>query len=169
MPVAFNPLFRETNISSLCCKSCQSEPKGISSVAVHDHQGIDDISLGFAHLLALGIPDKGVNVNLTEWHLFHEMQPHHHHSCHPEKKNIETGNQNRSGVKALELSCLLRPSHGGEWPESGTEPGIQHIALLNQVFATTATAFFRLLHGNNDFVAILTVPCGNAVSPPDLT
>ena len=34
-----------------------------------------------------------MKIDITECDIYHKVQPHHHHTCHPEKKDIETGYQ----------------------------------------------------------------------------
>ena len=57
---------------------------------VHDHQGIDHITLALAHLFPFRIPDEGMDIYILKWDIPHEMNAHHHHSGHPEKEDVKS-------------------------------------------------------------------------------
>ena len=47
--------------------------------------------------LPLGIAHQGVDVDVLEGDLVHEVQPHHHHAGHPEEEDVEAGHQQAVG------------------------------------------------------------------------
>ena len=74
-----------------------------------------------------------MDVDLPEGDLIHEVKPHHHHPGHPEKEDVEGGDQDGRGVKELELRGLGGPAQGGEGPQGRREPGVQDVGFLDQV------------------------------------
>ena len=70
-----------------------------------------------------------MNVDIFEGDVSHKLQTHHHHPGYPEEEDVKTCHQHGGGIELLELFRLFRPSHGGERPEGGAEPGIQDIGL----------------------------------------
>jgi len=114
------------------------------------------------------IPHQRVNIDICKGYILHKMDTHHHHPGHPEKEDIKARYEDRCGIKCFQEGRLFRPSHGGEGPESRTEPGIQNVGFPDQVLAVTSRAGFRSLHGNHDLLALLTGPRRNLVTPPDL-
>jgi hypothetical protein len=129
--VPLDPLLGEANVSSLGGEGSQGKAEGIGAVAVHDDERIDDVPPRLTHLLPFCIPDEGMNVHFPERHRPHDVEAHHHHTGNPKKENVEGGDEGGSGVKTLELRRLLGPSHGGEGPQGGTEPGVQDVLVLN--------------------------------------
>ena len=85
MLIALDALFRELDITPLGGKGSQGETHCVSAILFHYLQGVDDIPLGFTHLLSLFVPDKGVEIDKPKGHFPHEVDSHHHHACHPEK------------------------------------------------------------------------------------
>jgi len=60
------------------------------------------------------------------------MEAHHHHAGHPEKDDVEAGDEDRGRVEALERRGALRPSHGRERPQRRAEPGVEHVAVAER-------------------------------------
>ena len=135
--------------------------------AVDHVQGINDVPPGLGHLLALLVPDQPVDHHVSEGHVSHEAEPQHDHPGHPEEQDIEPGDQARRRIVHAQRLGLLGPAERREWPESGAEPGVQHIRLLAQRPAT-ARAARRRRPGNHRLAAGIAVPRRNPVTPPDL-
>src|SRR3990170_5780078 len=53
-------------------------------------------------------------------------------------------------------------------PESGGEPGVQHIGVLDDILGAALAAPIRVLHGHRYPLAFPAVPDGDAVAPPEL-
>ena len=66
MTVPGNSFFGEFNISSLRCKGREGKAKGIGTELIDNFQRIDHIPLGLAHLLAFGVPDQSMNVDIPK-------------------------------------------------------------------------------------------------------
>ena len=94
----------------------------------------------------------------------------HDHPGDPEEDDVEAGDQHVGRVEGLEEVGLLRPAEGGEGPQAGAEPGVQHVFVLAQGDVTQVVlgAHFRFVAADVD-VAGLVVPGRNAVAPPQLT
>ena len=113
--VAFDPAFREADVAALGGKGGEREAERIGAEFIDQFQRVDDVALGFRHLLALFVAHQGMDVDRMERHLVHEMQAHHHPGD-PEKDDVETGNQHVGRVIALKLGRFARPAEGGERP-----------------------------------------------------
>ena len=144
--------------------------QGVEGDAVDDVERIDDIALRFRHLLAVVIADQSSDVDLAKGHLAGEFQAHHDHAGDPEENDVEAGDQHRSGIVGLECLRIVGPALGGERPQRGGEPGIEHILVLAQRHRridAVRGARFRLVAGDIP-AAVRVVPGRNAMSPPEL-
>ena len=168
MPVTFDPLHRQLDVASLRGESRQGETEGIRAVIVDHQQRIDNIAAALAHLLSLRVAHQRMEINIAEWHLAHETQAHHHHARHPEEQDVETGHQTGSRIKLLKRCRLVRPAHRGEGPESRGKPGVEHVGFLLHRGRSAVLALRDIFARHRNFSAVLAMPGGNAVSPPDL-
>ena len=110
-----------------------------------------------------------MHVHLLEGHLAGELQRHHDHPSDPEENDVEPGDQHIGGVEGFQLVGLFRPAQGGEGPQRGAEPGIQHVFVLAQgAVAQVVLAAHLVLVAAHIDVAVLVVPGGNPVAPPQL-
>ena len=100
--------------------------------AVDQVQGVQAVAFGLGHLAALGVAHQAVDIYLAEGRLAGELQGHHDHAGDPEEDDVVAGHQGIRGVEALEILGLPRPAQGGKGPQSGGEPGVQHIRVLGQ-------------------------------------
>ena len=66
--VAFGAGFAEGDVGAGGGHRCEGEADGVGAVALDDIDGVDDVALGLRHLLAVGVADQGVDVDLTEGH-----------------------------------------------------------------------------------------------------
>ena len=129
VPVALHPLFGQLDVAPLGGESRQGEAERVGAVALDDLQGVDDVAVGLAHLLALVVAHQGVDVDVPEGHVAHELQAHHHHARHPEEEDVEAGHEHRGRVKGLEQ----RGRSGHPRVEKGQS------AELNQVSRTSSS------------------------------
>jgi len=118
VPIAFDPAGAEFDVAARAGAGEDREAKGIGAILFDQIQRIDDIALGFRHLLATLIPHQAMDVNVLERHLAHKFEAEHHHPSNPEKDDVEAGHQNIGGIVAIELRRLLRPAEGRERPEA---------------------------------------------------
>ncbi len=63
---------------------------------------------------------------------------------------------------------LLGPAEYGEGEQAGGEPGVEHVGFLCDGRAAALRASLRSFARDGDLAAGDAVPCGNAVSPPEL-
>ena len=97
-----------------------------------------------------------------------ELDAEHHHARHPEEEDVCAGFHHRGGIEVLQVGGLLRPAERGEWPQSGGEPGVEHVFILAQVVAAALGAFGRVFARHNGLAAVIAVPHRDAVPPPQL-
>ena len=119
-----NLRFKQRDIRIWCAGNRQGKPERIGAVGGNRLKRIDDIPLGFAHLLSLLISNEAVQIDGAERHLVQTPEPEHHHACHPKKEDIPTGDENRSRIEGVELHSFFGPPHRGERPEAGAEPHV---------------------------------------------
>ena len=98
-------------------------------------QGVHDVALGLRHLLPLLVAHQGVDVDVVERHLLHEVEAHHHHARDPEEDDVEAGDERAGRIVALQLRVLS----GQPSVENG------HSAEENQVSSTSASRLRSLL------------------------
>ena len=166
--VPLDPLLRHPDVPPLGGEGRQREAEGVRPEFVHHLQGIDAVPLRLAHLLAVLVPDEGVEVNIPEGDVLHHVEPHHHHPGDPEEEDVEAGHQQRRGIEGLERFGLLGPSQGRKGPQRGAEPGVEDILLLAQLRAAAIGAAVGILRGDDHLPAPLAGPDGDPVAPPDL-
>ncbi len=133
-----------------------------------DLQRIDDVAPGLAHLLALGVPHQGMDVDIPEGNVPHELEPHHHHPGHPEEEDVKPGHQDGGRVEDFQVLGAVRPAQGGKRPQRGAEPGIQHVGFLLHGRAAAGFASGHRLGGDDDLAAVPAEPGRDPVPPPDL-
>ena len=109
-----------------------------------------------------------MDIDSLERNILAEFQPHHDHARHPEENNIVACYKSAGRVELLQLRCLIRPAHGFKRPQSGAEPGIQHILILTEMPAAALRADIHIGTGNDGLAAVIAVPGRDAVSPPQL-
>ena len=97
-----------------------------------------------------------------------EFDAEHHHASHPEEEDIRTGLEHRGGIEIFEIFGLFGPAQRGERPQSGGEPGIQHVFILVDLVAVAVGTLGGVLARHGHFAAVIAVPHGDAVPPPEL-
>ena len=102
--------------------------------AVDDVQGVHDVALGLGHLLPLLVAHEGVDVDVVERDLLHEVEAHHHHARDPEEDDVEAGDEHAGGIEARELRASGRASPRVENGQSAEE---------NQVSRTSSSRTMR--------------------------
>ena len=136
--------------------------------AVDQVQGIQAVALGLGHLAALRITHQAVDVNLPERHFAGELERHHDHAGHPKEDDVVAGHQHVGRVEARQRLGAFRPAQGGEAPQRGGEPGLQHVLLLPERHVrrqACATAGVGLVLAHVDG-AVRAVPGRDAMAPP---
>ena len=109
MPVALDARLGQLDVAAHGGEGGQGETQGIAAVPVDHLQGVDDVARGLGHLLAVLVADEGVDVDVLEGHVVHELQAHHHHAGHPEEEDVEARDQERRRVEGRQLMRLLWP------------------------------------------------------------
>ena len=139
--------------------------------AVDDVERVDDVALGLRHLLAVVVADEAVDVDLAKRHLARELEAHHDHAGDPEEDDVEAGHQHRGRVVGLER----RASRSGQpCVENGQSAEENHVSSTssswrNATRGVDAVRGARLRLAARDVpAALLVVPGGNAVAPPEL-
>ncbi len=94
----------------------------------------------------------------------------HHHPRDPKENDVEAGDQEAGRIVTLEVGGLIGPSEGREGPQSGGEPGVEHVIVLTKLAATAFGAGLRWLFGDDwvEGFAVIAPPGGNAMAPPEL-
>jgi hypothetical protein len=113
--------------------------------------------------------DDAVQVDRVERRLARELVARHDHARDPEEEDVGAGHQHVGRIeRAQVLAVLVRPAERGERPEPGGEPGVEHVLVLPHRAAAAALARSVRLDDELRRVAVVAVPDGNAVPPPEL-
>ena len=110
-----------------------------------------------------------MNEDVPEGHILHELAGGKHHTRHPEEDDVVTRNENARREEPLEIRRFIRPAHGREGPQGRTEPRIEDIRILVNVCAAAVGARRQVRAADADFAAVVTVPGGDLMTPPELT
>ncbi len=123
----------------------------------------------------MAVAHQTVHIDRVKRYFLHEIQGHHDHSGHPEEDDVEAGDQHTAGVESpqefgdIRVVIGIGPAQGAKGPQAGREPGVQYILVLFQdslaEIVTFAHVFFAAAHVN---IALIVIPGGNAVAPPQL-
>ena len=101
--------------------------------------------------------------------LLHLLHAGEDHARDPEEDDIVARDHDGRGIPVLEVCCvLIGPAHRGEGPERGGEPCIEHILLARQVLAAALFALGGVFALDVDVAALVAVPRGDLVAPPQL-
>ena len=106
--------------------------------------------------------------DVLEGGLAHEVEAGHHHARHPEEEDVGAGDEVTGGIVEGEVLGLLGPAEGGEGPEPGGEPRVQHVGVLVDGRAAALGADGGLGGGGPLVLAVTAGVDGDAVAPPDL-
>ncbi len=162
------PLGEEAHIVARGVACNQVEAQGVGAVLLRDLQGVDAVAQGLAHLPPLVVPDQAVDEDGVEGGLSGVLTAGEDHSGHPEEDDVIAGHQHVGGVEVAKILRVVRPAQGGEGPQGGGEPGIQHVVLLLDVPAPAVAALVGVGLRDGELPARLAGPGGDAVAPPQL-
>ena len=170
----------------------EGEADGVGAEALDDVDGVDDVALGLGHLLAVGVADEAVDVDLSEGDgvgeralaavghgdVEGEVAAEHDHAGDPEEEDVEAGDEEawwgrklaRSSVicEACRLASGVGPAEGGEGEQTGGEPGVEDVGFLHDVGGVAVAAGGGVVARDGDSAAGFAVPGGDAVAPPEL-
>ena len=144
------------------------EAQGVGAVLLRHLQGVDAVAQGLGHLAALVIPHQAVDEDGVEGDLLHLLAAGEDHPGHPEEDDVIASDHNGGGIVISQVLGLFRPAQGGEGPQGGGEPGIQHILIPGQMGAAALFALGGVLPGDVDVAALVAVPGRDLMAPPQL-
>ena len=161
-------LLIEAHVVARAVAGDEVEAQGVRAVLVGDLQGVNAVAQGFGHLPALAVPDQAVDQNFFKGVLLHLLAAGEDHPGNPEEDDIIAGDQHAGRVKVVQLRRLLRPAQGGEGPQGGGEPGVQHVGVPLDICAAALGALGGVLPVHGDVAAVRAGPGGDLVAPPQL-
>src|SRR6266851_853049 len=105
--------FREGDVGAGGGHAGESETDGVGAEALDDVDEVDDVALGLGHLLAVGVADEAVDVDLFEGDsvrefaiaavghgdVEHEVAAEHDHAGDPEEEDVEAGDEEGGWVE----------------------------------------------------------------------
>ena len=168
LPGSEDPIRIERHIVSGSCSLDERQPERIGAVLVDDVQRVDGIADGLGHLPTGRIANQPVNNGVDERDVIHEAKPHLHHPGDPEIDDVEAGDEHRVRVEALQILGRVGPAKRGERPERRREPGIENILVLAKRRTPALRTRTGILSGHDCVIAIVAVPGGDPVAPPNL-
>ena len=144
--------------------------QGLEAYAVDQIDGVQHVTLGLRHLVAVRVAHETVDIDLPEGHIARELDTHHDHPCDPEEDDVETSDQDIGGVEGLQAVGSFRPAQRRERPQRRTEPGVEYVFVPGQRIAGGQIMFraYLVLRTAHVDVSLAVVPRGDTVSPPDL-
>ena len=145
------------------------EAQRVRAVLLGHLQRVDAVAERLGHLAALVVADEAVDEDGLERLLLHLLHAGEDHARDPEEDDIVARDHDGRGIPVLEVGRIeVGPAHRGERPERGGEPCIEHILLARQVLAAALFAFRRVFALDVDMAALVAVPRGDLVTPPQL-
>ena len=144
------------------------EAQGVGAVLLRHLQGVDAVAQALGHLPALVVPDQAMDQDLLKGVLAHLLAAGEDHPGHPEEDDVVAGDQHGGGVEVVQLRGFVRPAQGGEGPQGGAKPGVQHVLLPGDVLAAALGAAGGVGAVHGDVAAVGAGPGGNLVAPPEL-
>ena len=170
--IAFHAVRREFDVAALSRHCRQREAQGVGAVFVDQLERVDDIAFGLGHFLAALVAHQCVDVNILERHFMFEVQAHHHHAGDPEEDDVESRDDNTCRIVTRKLRRFIRPAHCRERPEARRKPSVEHVFVTRQrnglaeMLVCQCLRFRFIIRDKN--LAIVCVPCRNAMAPPEL-
>jgi len=135
--IAFGAGFTEGNVGAGGGHGGEGKPDGVGAEALDDIDWVDDVALGLGHLLAVGVADQAVDVNLFErnrvgegafaailrGNVEHEVTAEHDHTGDPEEEDVEAGDEECGWIERCEIvgerMRIWGPGHGAGGGERG--------------------------------------------------
>jgi len=117
--VALGAAFAEGDVGAGSGHGREGESRRVGAEALDDLEGINHVAFGLRHLLAIGIADESVDINLAKrdavvlfpfpatcfldsgilFVSLHEVATEHDHARDPEEKNFVGGDEQRGRIK----------------------------------------------------------------------
>ena len=98
----------------------------------------------------------------------HIFDAHHHHPRHPEENDVVARLHHASRVEVIQVLAVIRPTERRVRPQSRAKPCVQHILVLSQRARPARVANCRVIKLHYHLIAVVAVPYGYAMSPPQL-
>lgn len=106
----------QTHVLVVGAKACHHEAESIGTVLAFDVHGIHAVAFGLAHGLSVAIQNFRMDIDSVEGDSAHIFLAEQHHAGHPESDDVPAGDQNGSGVVALQSFGVFGPTHSGMGP-----------------------------------------------------
>ena len=87
-----------------------------------------------------------------------EDQPEHDHPGDPEEENVVAGLKHGCRVEEVQIVVLIGPTESRMRPQTGREPGIEHVRVLLQFRGAALAALVRVLDRSRLFAAVPVGP-----------
>ena len=147
----------------------QHHAQSVRAVLLNDFQRVNAVAQRFRHLAALAVTDNAVDEHRVKRCLAGVGEAGENHAGNPEADDVVAGDEGVGGVEVVViLGVLVGPAQGGERPQRTAEPSVQRVRVLGQFGAAALGAGAGSLFGNNGLAAVVAVPSGDLVAPPQL-
>src|SRR5260370_16724317 len=124
--VAHDALGYEFHIVTRGAARGKRETQRVSAVLIHHVYGIDDIILRLAHLLALSIAHKAMQVDGMEWDDAQEVNTAHRHTRDPEEEDVVAVLHYRGWIEPHHSIANPLPPHPPQRPHPPPTPLSPH-------------------------------------------
>jgi hypothetical protein len=128
--------------------------------ALDQIERVDPGAQGLGHPPSVGSLDDGVDVDVGEGDLPHELQPHHDHSRDPEEDDVAGRDEHVGRIEGAQLRGLIGPPERGERPQRAREPRVEHVRITLPALP--------LRWREPDVGLLPAIPDRQPVTPPEL-
>ena len=82
-----------------------AETEGVGAIFGNEIHRIDDVAFTLAHLLAVGVEDETVEVDLLKRNFARNVKPHHNHTGNPGKEDVGASFHDVERIIRVEILC----------------------------------------------------------------
>ena len=109
-----------------------------------------------------------MQVDCMERWFAHVLDPHHHHARDPEEYDVVAGFHHACRIEVVEVVRVVGPAQRRVRPQRRAKPCVQNIFVLSQIAIGAMGAGCRVFQFDNRLIAVVAVPDGDAMPPPQL-
>ena len=123
-------IFVDKNVLPLSAQKAERKLKCVRAVFIDDFKRVNAVAERLAHLSALPVAHKPMNVDVAEGRFARKLQARHNHPRNPKENNIVGGNECRRRVERFKVGRFFRPAERGKGPKPRRKPRIKHVGIL---------------------------------------
>ena len=145
----------------------QPVARGVGAVAVEERQRVHARAEALRHPAAARCVDEGVNDDVRERDVAHDLEPGEDHPVLPEADDVSRGRVQVAGVERPQVVRVIGPAERRERPKARREPRVEDVGASHELGRAALGARRRLLLLDGR-MAVGTLPQRELMTPPDL-